>query len=100
MITFLIILGVILIAGAILNLYTFLLMSKDKKRAIEQELRIPEKRFFKLAFYGGSLGIYWGMSKFKHKRQKWSFKWRIYAALFSNLILFSAIVYALVHFLL
>ncbi|MCH2043869.1 MAG: DUF1294 domain-containing protein [Saprospiraceae bacterium] len=75
-------------------------MSKDKQKAIEQELRIPEKRFFKLAFYGGSLGIYWGMSKFKHKRQKWSFKWRIYVAMLCNLSMFSALIYTLIYFLL
>lgn len=60
----------IFIIGSIifsLNLFGYLLIWFDKRRSKRDGWRIPEKRFFKLAFFGGAIGIYLGMNRFRHK---------------------------------
>ena len=57
----------------ILNVAAFLAMGADKKRAIQQKRRIPEKTLFLLALLGGSLGAYMGMQSFRHKTKHLKF---------------------------
>jgi uncharacterized membrane protein YsdA (DUF1294 family) len=64
-----------------LNLYTFGLMGWDKYAAGRKRRRIPERHFFFTAALGGSPGVFLAMTAWKHKRQKDSFKWRIYSIL-------------------
>lgn len=58
----------------VINIGTFLVMLEDKKRAINQRFRIPEKVLFLLTILGGSLGIVAAMRFIRHKSNKNSFK--------------------------
>ena len=55
------------------NVAAFLMMCADKKRAIQQRRRIPEKTLLLTAFVGGSLGAYMGMQSFRHKTKHLKF---------------------------
>ena len=55
------------------NVAAFLMMGADKKRAIQQRRRIPEKTLLLTAFVGGSLGAYMGMQSFRHKTKHLKF---------------------------
>ena len=58
-----------------INLLSYYLMWKDKRTSKRSTWRIPEKKFFLLAFIGGSAGIYLGtQSPLYHKSSKWAFK--------------------------
>ena len=60
-------LKVILIYFLIINLFGFLIMLIDKQRAIHKEWRIPEKTLIGVSILGGSIGMFIGMSSFRHK---------------------------------
>ena len=64
----------IIFAFITLNLVGFALMARDKGLAKRRKRRIPEKTFFLIAFFGGSLGIWLGMKTFRHKTKHLSFK--------------------------
>ena len=55
------------------NVAAFLMMGADKKRAIQQRRRIPEKTLLLTALVGGSLGAYMGMQSFRHKTKHLKF---------------------------
>ncbi len=57
----------------IINLITFFLMYIDKKKAIKDKWRISEKTFMILSFIGGFIGLYLGMTTFRHKTKKYYF---------------------------
>lgn len=57
----------------IINLFGFLLMGIDKKRAIKHQWRIKEKTLFLMAIIGGSVGSIIGMLTFHHKTKHKSF---------------------------
>lgn len=57
-----------------LNLVAFVLMARDKQLAKKKKFRIPEKTFFLIAFFGGSLGVWAGMQAFRHKTKHTSFR--------------------------
>jgi len=71
----------------LINLWSYFAMFRDKKRAIKERERIPEKKFFKYAILGGSLGILFGMYHFRHKTKHWYFKYGIPLLLILKLIL-------------
>ena len=56
-----------------INLVTFIVYGIDKRKAIKQKYRIPEKSLFGLAFLGGSVGALLGMYAFRHKTRVWYF---------------------------
>lgn len=58
---------------ALINLYGFILMYVDKRRAINHQWRIPEIRLLLASFCFGSLGILSGMYVFRHKTRHWRF---------------------------
>jgi uncharacterized membrane protein YsdA (DUF1294 family) len=60
---------VILAFFLVLNLFAFMLMGIDKRKAIKQAWRIPESTLFAVALIGGSLGAWIGMYTFRHKTQ-------------------------------
>jgi len=70
----------------ILNLIGFLLMGLDKYRARKKRWRIPEARFFLIAAIGGSLGIWMGMSVFRHKTQHRTFLYGVPVLLVLNVV--------------
>lgn len=51
----------------VINLYAFISMYIDKKRAIKNKWRIPEKTLFLIGILGGVFGIYAGMKWIRHK---------------------------------
>lgn len=57
-----------------INLISFIIMGHDKSMARQGARRIPEKLLFTLAAAGGSIGVYWGMRKFRHKTKHLSFQ--------------------------
>lgn len=65
---------ILILSLILLNTYTFILMGSDKKRAKKRGRRVPEARFFWLAFFGGALGVFLGMSRFRHKTLHNSFR--------------------------
>lgn len=50
-----------------INIVALILMKKDKQYAKEEKYRIKERTLLITAIAGGSLGIYYGMYKYKHK---------------------------------
>lgn len=51
------------------------LMSFDKHRAIQGKWRIPERTLLTWAVFGGAVGGWIAMKKFKHKTNKALFKY-------------------------
>lgn len=60
----------IIIYLAIMNLFGFLIMLIDKKRAEYGKWRIPEKTLLLVSLFGGSIGTLVGMYVFHHKTKK------------------------------
>ena len=58
----------------VVNIIAFLMMGMDKKKAINNEFRIPEKTLFAWAVAGGSVGSIAGMQFFRHKTRHMSFR--------------------------
>lgn len=52
---------------AMYNLIVFCVYGYDKRCAIKDKWRVPEKVLIGLAFLGGSVGAYLGMTVFRHK---------------------------------
>jgi uncharacterized membrane protein YsdA (DUF1294 family) len=63
----------LLLAFLLLNLFGFLIMWWDKRRARLNGRRVPEKTIFLVALFGGSPGCWMGMRLFRHKTQHWRF---------------------------
>ena len=57
----------------LINLALYIAMVIDKKRAIKNKWRIPEKTLFLLAAFGGGLGGFIGMFTKRHKTKHLSF---------------------------
>lgn len=57
----------------ITSLAEFILCGFDKAFAKAETRRIPEKRFFLLAAFGGGMGLWLGMILFHHKTRKAKF---------------------------
>lgn len=57
----------IIIYLLIFNIWGFLLMGIDKRKAIKHKQRISERFIWQIACIGGALGIYIGMKRFRHK---------------------------------
>lgn len=57
----------------IMNLFTFLIMGIDKKKAKKGRWRVPEKTLFILVALGGGIGGIAGMYVFRHKTKKMKF---------------------------
>lgn len=55
------------------NLMVFLLYGWDKRKAVRQQYRIPEKTLLLSALAAGGLGALLGGRVFHHKTRKWYF---------------------------
>lgn len=60
---------------AVVNLVAFALMGIDKRKAVRQKWRIPEKTLFLSVIIGGGAGGTLGMHFFHHKTKHWYFKY-------------------------
>ncbi len=65
----------IIIYLIVINLITFITMWWDKHEAKMGDWRISEKALFILVLLGGGIGGIAGMYTFRHKTQKWYFKY-------------------------
>ena len=53
----------------LVNAVGFYMMWSDKRKAIKDAWRTPERNFFIVALIGGSVGCWAGMQTFRHKTQ-------------------------------
>ena len=67
------------------NLFTFLQMGMDKRKAVKEKQRISEKTLLLSAFFMGAMGSGAGMLVFHHKTKKWKFRILVPLALAVNL---------------
>ena len=74
----------ILLVLVIWNIITFFLMFSDKRRALKNQWRIPERFLIGSAFLFGALGILLGMQAFRHKTKHIKFQLLVPAALLCN----------------
>ncbi len=80
----------ILIYLIFINILTFLTMWYDKHEAKTNSWRISEKTLFILTLIGGSIGGIAGMYTFRHKTQKWYFKYGFPAILIVQIVIIIA----------
>ncbi len=68
-----IIIYIVIIYMLSINIITYYLMWRDKRRAQRGSYRISEKTLFVFALLGGAIGAWLGMQRFRHKTKKWMF---------------------------
>ena len=71
------------------NLVAFAMYGIDKRRAIKNKWRIPEKRLLLAALLGGAFGALWGMILFHHKTKKAKFFLTVPVLFVLQVVLFS-----------
>jgi uncharacterized membrane protein YsdA (DUF1294 family) len=69
-----------------INAINFFVMGHDKKQAKRGRRRIPEKRFFTFAVFGGALGGWLGILTWRHKTKHLSFTLGFPALLAVNIL--------------
>ena len=57
----------------IVNVAAFFMYGIDKRKAIKEKWRIPERVLLGMAVMGGTVGSVFGMVVFRHKIRKWKF---------------------------
>lgn len=65
---------ILLVVFLIMNIWGFYIMGADKKRAQKHQYRIQEKTLWLVALFGGAIGSFLGMQRFRHKTKHLSFK--------------------------
>lgn len=68
-----ILISILIVYIIIVNIVAFALMGIDKRKAIKNKYRIPEKVLFMSAILFGSVGANLGMKVFRHKTKHMSF---------------------------
>ncbi|UMZ73756.1 DUF1294 domain-containing protein [Natranaerofaba carboxydovora] len=80
--------NILLIIIILINITGFVLIGLDKKRAVKNKWRIPEKNLLFIAVVGGSPGIFIGMKVFRHKINRKVFKYFIPFLILLHLFVF------------
>lgn len=80
---------IIIIYAVIINIIGLFSMLIDKRRAIKNKWRIPEKTLFLIAVIGGSVGSIAGMRLFRHKTKHWYFVYGMPAILIVQIVIIS-----------
>jgi len=65
---------ILLIYLIAVNIFAFIVMWWDKRKARKKEWRIAETTLLLLSFIGGAIGLFVAMFKFRHKTLKRSFR--------------------------
>ncbi len=78
---------IILYAYAIWNIFCFILMGIDKRKAIKNKKRISEFSILSKSFLMGALGTLLGMLAFRHKTRKIKFKILVPLSLVLNIVI-------------
>lgn len=71
----------------LINAAAFILMLVDKRKAIKNRWRIPERTLILSAVFGGSIGALLGMYTFRHKTKHLKFTLGIPAILIAQISL-------------
>ena len=71
----------------LINAVAFVLMLVDKRKAIKNRWRIPERTLILSAAFGGSIGALLGMYTFRHKTKHLKFTLGIPAILIAQIAL-------------
>ena len=71
----------------LINAAAFVLMLADKRKALKNRWRIPERTLFLSALFGGSIGALLGMYTFRHKTRHLKFTLGIPAILIAQISL-------------
>ena len=71
----------------LINAAAFVLMLVDKRKAIKNRWRIPERTLILSALFGGSIGALLGMYTFRHKTKHLKFTLGIPAILIAQIAL-------------
>ena len=71
----------------LINAVAFVLMLVDKRKAIKNRWRIPERTLILSALFGGSIGALLGMDTFRHKTKHLKFTLGIPAILIAQISL-------------
>lgn len=79
-------LDTILLTALVVNTITFLAFGLDKWKASRDWRRVPEAWLLVLAFATGLFGAWLGMSVFRHKTQKRSFKLKLWLVSVCNVL--------------
>ncbi|MBE6957360.1 MAG: DUF1294 domain-containing protein [Ruminococcaceae bacterium] len=69
----------------LINIFGFILMGMDKRRAKYRQSRIPERTLFLVATVGGAFGMLISMNVFRHKTRHNSFRYGVPAVLLGQL---------------
>lgn len=64
---------ILLVYLILVNVVSFFMYGIDKRKAIKDQWRIPEKTLLMAALLGGSLGAFTGMQVFRHKTKHLKF---------------------------
>lgn len=64
---------ILMVYLALANGIAFAMYGIDKRKAIKDQWRIPEKTLLLAALLGGSFGAFLGMQVFHHKTKHWKF---------------------------
>lgn len=83
----------------VINAISFIMVGYDKRRAIKDKWRVPEKRFFIFAFLGGALGVYIGMKHFRHKTLHKHFVYGIPVIIILNGVLLYLLIFKVLPYL-
>ncbi len=76
---------------AVVNVIAFLVFGIDKRKAVKNKNRVPEKTLFLLAGIGGSVGALTAMEVFRHKTKHLSFTVGIPLILIAQILLAAGI---------
>jgi len=79
---------IVILYFVIINYIAFSLYHLDKERAIKGKHRISEKNLLTVAAFGGTLGAWIGMRRYRHKTRKISFKLWFYTIVVLQLMFF------------
>ncbi len=88
--------NLVIVYYTVINVVALYLYGSDKKRAIDEKYRIPEKVLLGVAAIGGALGAFVGMYLFRHKINKNYFKLLVPIALIAHIFLLSYLMKILV----
>lgn len=72
----------------LINLFSFLAMYIDKKKAVNHKWRISEFNLIMLSVIGGSIGMLLGMNIFRHKTKHKKFTIGVPLILVAQIIIF------------
>ena len=78
---------ILLIYLLCVNVVAFAMYGIDKRKAVKDQWRIPEKTLLLAALIGGAVGAFVGMQIFHHKTKHWKFILGVPACMVLHIVL-------------